>query len=67
MDQGNQPIPISEICTKIYFATSYLSYDPITNIIDVDIFIIIFNEIQGILTKILIVQEVLAQLLRATK
>ena len=45
----------------------YLSYDPITNMIDVDIFIIIFNEIQGILTKILIVQEVLAQLLRATK
>ena len=44
-----------------------ISYDPIINIIDVDIFIIIFNEIQGILTKILIVQEVLAQLLRATK
>ena len=46
---------------------SRISYDPIINIIDVDIFIIIFNEIQGILTKILIVQEVLAQLLRATK
>ena len=46
---------------------SRISYDSITNIIDVDIFIIIFNEIQGILTKILIVQEVLAQLLRATK
>ena len=44
-----------------------ISYDSITNIIDVDIFVIIFNEIQGILTKILIVQEVLAQLLRATK